>query len=86
METIRCPYCECKVLMSDVEDDDGACPECGAPLLGSLFMDDDFADEAEPVGGPDLDADPEADLPDDDLGAGDDAADSDDEDDEDLDS
>ncbi len=47
METIRCPYCECKVLMSDVEDDDGACPECGAPLLGALAMDDDFAEAPE---------------------------------------
>ncbi len=43
METIRCPYCECKVLMSDVEDDDGLCPECGAPLLSAL--NDDLADD-----------------------------------------
>jgi DNA-directed RNA polymerase subunit RPC12/RpoP len=88
METIRCPYCECKVLMSDVEDEDGACPECGAPLLGSLFMDDGFADGADPGGGPDLDLDVDADLPDDDLhvvadvGAPDD--DDEDEDDEEL--
>jgi hypothetical protein len=60
METIRCPYCECKVLMSDVEDDDGACPECGAPLLGSQFM-DDFVDEPGDAADTELDAD--ADLP-----------------------
>lgn len=60
METIRCPYCECKVLMSDVEVDDGACPECGAPLLGSQFM-DDFADEPGDATEAEIDAD--ADLP-----------------------
>jgi transcription initiation factor TFIIIB Brf1 subunit/transcription initiation factor TFIIB len=80
METIRCPYCECKVLMSDVEDDDGVCPECGAPLLGSLFADDsadDQDDEAE------TDIDVEADVApdiDDDL---DDDPDDDDDDDRD---
>jgi len=87
METIRCPYCECKVLMSDVEDEDGACPECGAPLLGSLFMDDGFADGPDPGGGPDIDLDADADLPDDlphgDLHVVADVADDDDEDDED---
>ncbi len=25
--------------MSDVETDDGACPECGAPLMGSNLFD-----------------------------------------------
>ena len=39
METIRCPYCESKVRVSDVDADDGACPECGAPLTGSLLFD-----------------------------------------------
>ncbi len=39
METIRCPYCECKVRMSDVETDDGTCPECGAPLMGPVLFD-----------------------------------------------
>ena len=39
MEKIRCPYCDSKVLMSDVETDDGTCPECGAPLMGSLIFD-----------------------------------------------
>ncbi|MBN2449315.1 MAG: hypothetical protein JXR77_02935 [Lentisphaeria bacterium] len=45
METIKCPYCECKVLMSDVEDEDGTCPECGAPLLASLMMQDLAGDD-----------------------------------------
>ena len=39
METMKCPYCECRVLMSQVENDDGTCPECGAPLMGSLIFD-----------------------------------------------
>ena len=42
-ETIRCPYCDCKVRVSAVETDDGSCPECGAPLTGSLAF---AADEA----------------------------------------
>ena len=43
-ETIRCPYCDCKVRVTDVEAEDGACPECGAPVTGSLlFADDDTA-------------------------------------------
>lgn len=46
METIKCPYCECNVRVSDVETDDGTCPECGAPLLGSLMM-SEFDDEDE---------------------------------------
>jgi hypothetical protein len=75
--------------MSDVEDDDGACPECGAPLLGSLFMDDDFADGMGPEGGVDIDLDADADLPDDlpddDVDVRKGAADSDDGDDEDSD-
>ena len=25
--------------MSQVENDDGTCPECGAPLMGSLIFD-----------------------------------------------
>ena len=41
METMRCPYCDCQVRMSDVETDDGACPECGAPLMGSMLFDQD---------------------------------------------
>mgnify|MGYP006971792008 CR=1 FL=1 len=50
METMRCPYCECKVSLTDVETDDGTCPECGAPLVGSLLFDhpaDDMDDDDE---------------------------------------
>lgn len=77
METMRCPYCECKVLMSDVEDDDGLCPECGAPLLSALndgFADDQGDDED------DMDLDADASAADDDE---DDDLDEDDIDDED---
>ncbi len=37
-ETIICPYCETKVKMTDVDAEDGTCPECGAPLLGSMLF------------------------------------------------
>ena len=51
-ETIICPYCESKVKMADVDADHGTCPECGAPLLGSVLFppageeDFDTGDEA----------------------------------------
>jgi len=39
MEKMTCPYCESKVSITAVETDDGTCPECGAPLMGSLIFD-----------------------------------------------
>jgi DNA-directed RNA polymerase subunit RPC12/RpoP len=48
METITCPYCESKVNVSAVETDDGTCPECGAPLMGSLIFDTVHADDDDP--------------------------------------
>ncbi len=41
MEMVTCPYCQSKVRMSDVEMNDGACPECGAPITGSLLFSDE---------------------------------------------
>lgn len=38
METISCPYCECKIQMNDVDNDGGICPECGAMITGSLLV------------------------------------------------
>ena len=50
-ESMVCPYCESKVRMSDVDDNDGTCPECGAPLLGSTLFsppeDEDFEGDEE---------------------------------------
>ncbi len=40
MQTIVCPYCECKVRMTAVDAEGGACPECGAPITGSLLLSD----------------------------------------------
>jgi transcription initiation factor TFIIIB Brf1 subunit/transcription initiation factor TFIIB len=48
METITCPYCETKVRVGDVETDDGTCPECGAPLMGSLIFDNVHDDDDDP--------------------------------------
>ncbi len=51
METILCPYCECRVRVSDVDDEGGVCPECGAIITGSHLIrqvfDDDFIDDDE---------------------------------------
>ena len=49
MEKMICPYCESKVNMADVEGDDGTCPECGAPLMGSLaYANGDIDDDDDP--------------------------------------
>lgn len=46
-ETIKCPHCECKVLVSEVEKEDGACPECGQLVLPSKLFNEfsDYNDE-----------------------------------------
>jgi len=46
MDTIKCSYCDCKVRVADVEADDGACPECGAPLMASFLFDEERVDMA----------------------------------------
>ena len=38
METILCPYCECRVRVSDVDDEGGVCPECGSVITGSHLI------------------------------------------------
>lgn len=84
-ETIKCPHCECKVLMSEVEKDDGLCPECGQLVLASSLF-DDFDDDD------DLELDEYIDFDEDDTVVDDDEeeeddflGDDDDEDDEDFD-
>jgi hypothetical protein len=47
MEIIVCPYCECKVDITDVDDEGGVCPECGALITGSLLLPHE-GDELEP--------------------------------------
>ncbi len=55
-ETIKCPHCECKVNISDVENDDGCCPECGQLVMASS-LDSDFDDGLD-----DIDADMDEDM------------------------
>jgi transcription initiation factor TFIIIB Brf1 subunit/transcription initiation factor TFIIB len=38
MEKIKCPYCDVEVRMEDVDNEGGACPECGAMVTGSLLF------------------------------------------------
>ncbi|MBR4517884.1 MAG: hypothetical protein IKO65_02665 [Victivallales bacterium] len=60
-ETIKCPHCECKVNISDVEKEDGFCPECGQLITSTSPKDpyeqgdlddeeltDEYGDEYEP--------------------------------------
>ena len=45
MEKINCPYCEVDVAMEAVDNEGGACPECGAMITGSLLFDGTDYDE-----------------------------------------
>ncbi len=38
MGKISCPYCEVEVRMEAVDNEGGACPECGAMITGSLLF------------------------------------------------
>jgi len=40
-----CPYCDMEVSESQIEAEDGCCPECGANLTMSLWGDEDDEDE-----------------------------------------
>jgi len=83
-ETIKCPHCECKVLVSEVEKEDGACPECGQLVMSSKLFDDydDEDDDLELEDQEELDLDDDDDIDDDfDDDDDDDFGDDDDDDD-----
>jgi len=49
-EYTRCPHCECKVKISEVEAEDGFCPECGQLVMESVFgkiFDDEVEDSSD---------------------------------------
>ncbi|OPZ25361.1 MAG: hypothetical protein BWZ02_02495 [Lentisphaerae bacterium ADurb.BinA184] len=46
METLICPYCECRVRVREVDDEGGVCPECGAIITSDHLVEQDIeADE-----------------------------------------
>lgn len=45
MELMTCPYCECRVRVSDVDDEGGCCPECGAIITSSHLVAQDLEHE-----------------------------------------
>ena len=55
-EMYKCPHCDFKVPMSEIEKEDGLCPECGQPLLASSLR-DDFDELDEDVDSLDMDFD-----------------------------
>ena len=57
-EMYKCPHCDFKVPMSEIEKEDGFCPECGQPLLASSLR-DDFDELDEDVDSLDMDFDDE---------------------------
>ncbi|NLG12873.1 MAG: hypothetical protein GX561_01555 [Lentisphaerae bacterium] len=44
-EKMKCPHCDCKVLVSEVEKNDGACPECEQIISFSSNLFDNYEDE-----------------------------------------
>ena len=67
-EKIKCPGCDCKVLLSDIEKNDGACPECGQQVFvarqSQLFNDYDsrssnYTDDDEEMDDGNIDMDDE---------------------------
>ena len=40
-----CPYCDIEVSESQIEAEDGCCPECGANLTMSLWGDEEDEEE-----------------------------------------
>ncbi len=43
-----CPYCEVEITMSQVDAEDGYCPECGSIIAASsIFMDEEDLEEEE---------------------------------------
>ena len=56
MDTILCPYCECRVRVSDVDDEGGVCPECGSIITPTHLLEQDReADRQAEIGVDDLD-------------------------------
>lgn len=46
MDTMICPYCECRVPVNEVDDLGGECPECGHIITPSHLIEQDRAAEA----------------------------------------
>ena len=57
---LYCPYCENEINQTQLEQEDGCCPECGAPVSATTVIneedeyDDEYGDE---FGDDDLDDD-----------------------------
>ncbi len=63
-DTIKCPHCECRVRLDEIEKEDGICPECGQLVMASNLA-YDFPDESDDLD--DLNNEYEDDVNDDDI-------------------
>jgi len=45
METIICPYCDAEIKVSQIEAEEGCCPECGAAVSPSAVFDANYDDD-----------------------------------------
>ena len=51
-----CPYCEVEITMSQVDAEDGYCPECGAVITAaSIFSEEPIEDNIDDLDDLDLD-------------------------------
>lgn len=62
-----CPYCDIEVSESQIEAEDGCCPECGANLTMSLWGEEEDEDADELIEEELFDEEVEEDHGDDDL-------------------
>ncbi|HBM17479.1 MAG TPA: hypothetical protein DD381_14215 [Lentisphaeria bacterium] len=45
MEILVCPYCDSEVKLSQVEAEEGCCPECGSAISTDAAYTDDYDDD-----------------------------------------
>lgn len=45
MDTITCPYCHTEVKISEVELEEGSCPECGTIVTANMYNGEDSYEE-----------------------------------------
>jgi len=46
---MKCPYCEVEITMSQVDAEDGYCPECGAVITAAAIFDEHEEDDIDEI-------------------------------------
>lgn len=45
MDTLICPYCDSEVKLSQIEAEEGCCPECGSAISTDAVYNDNYDDD-----------------------------------------